>query len=184
LSIEWPLVIELLLLGTGTGFLAGLLGIGGGMLMVPVMTLLFTVKSFPSEQDGGRDFARDDLFHLGGVGARASSARRGALGHLLRHSDASPQDARTDAAIAACRRHGRRGQRNRRTLGHGRCRRRIHRSALHDLVQRGDSQRRGDLSRAGLSDCDCGHAQLCAERIGRCKPADRRSGTCTCRRWS
>ncbi len=49
MSIEWPLVVELLLLGAGTGFLAGLLGIGGGMLMVPVMTLLFTVKGFPSQ---------------------------------------------------------------------------------------------------------------------------------------
>lgn len=49
MSIDWPLVVELLLLGTCTGFLAGLLGIGGGMLMVPVMTLLFSVKGVPSE---------------------------------------------------------------------------------------------------------------------------------------
>ena len=36
-----PLVIaELLLLGIGTGFLAGLLGIGGGMLMVPFLTII------------------------------------------------------------------------------------------------------------------------------------------------
>jgi uncharacterized protein len=49
LSIEWPLAVELVVLGTCTGFLAGLLGIGGGMLMVPVMTLLFTVKGFPSQ---------------------------------------------------------------------------------------------------------------------------------------
>jgi uncharacterized membrane protein YfcA len=49
LIIEWPLVVELLLLGTGTGFLAGLLGIGGGMLMVPVMTLLFSLEAFPPE---------------------------------------------------------------------------------------------------------------------------------------
>ena len=47
--IDWPLAIELLLLGTCTGFLAGLLGIGGSMLMVPVMTLLLTVKGVPSE---------------------------------------------------------------------------------------------------------------------------------------
>ena len=32
------LLIELVLLGIGTGFLAGLLGIGGGMLMVPFLT--------------------------------------------------------------------------------------------------------------------------------------------------
>jgi uncharacterized protein len=36
------LVLELLALGTAAGFLAGLLGVGGGMMMVPVMTLLLT----------------------------------------------------------------------------------------------------------------------------------------------
>ena len=36
------LLIELLLLGCGTGFLAGLLGIGGGMLMVPFLTLILS----------------------------------------------------------------------------------------------------------------------------------------------
>lgn len=36
------LVAELLLLGTCTGFLAGLLGVGGGMLMVPFLTMMLT----------------------------------------------------------------------------------------------------------------------------------------------
>jgi uncharacterized membrane protein YfcA len=36
------LVAELLLLGSCTGFLAGLLGIGGGMLMVPFLSLIFS----------------------------------------------------------------------------------------------------------------------------------------------
>jgi uncharacterized protein len=36
------LIAELLLLGCGTGFLAGLLGIGGGMLMVPFLTMIFS----------------------------------------------------------------------------------------------------------------------------------------------
>ena len=36
------LVFELLALGLCTGFLAGLLGIGGGMLMVPFLTLIFS----------------------------------------------------------------------------------------------------------------------------------------------
>jgi len=36
------LIAELLLLGTGTGFLAGLLGIGGGMLLVPFLTMIFS----------------------------------------------------------------------------------------------------------------------------------------------
>jgi uncharacterized protein len=42
LSIDPLLVGLLLLLGTCTGFLAGLLGIGGGMLMVPFLTMLFS----------------------------------------------------------------------------------------------------------------------------------------------
>jgi len=42
LGLGWQLVAELLLLGCATGFLAGLLGIGGGMLMVPFMTLMLS----------------------------------------------------------------------------------------------------------------------------------------------
>ena len=40
--LDPTLVAELLLLGACTGFLAGLLGIGGGMLMVPFLTVIFT----------------------------------------------------------------------------------------------------------------------------------------------
>jgi uncharacterized membrane protein YfcA len=40
MTIEPPLIAELALLGVGTGFLAGLLGIGGGMLMVPFITII------------------------------------------------------------------------------------------------------------------------------------------------
>jgi uncharacterized protein len=47
-----PLLVAalLLLLGAFTGFAAGLLGIGGGMLMVPFMTMLLTAKGFPADQ--------------------------------------------------------------------------------------------------------------------------------------
>ena len=40
MNLEPLLIFELALLGVGTGFLAGLLGIGGGMLMVPFITLI------------------------------------------------------------------------------------------------------------------------------------------------
>jgi uncharacterized protein len=39
----------LVLLGACTGFAAGLLGIGGGMLMMPFLTALFTWQGFPPE---------------------------------------------------------------------------------------------------------------------------------------
>jgi len=42
LGFSWQLIIELLALGCFTGFLAGLLGIGGGMLMVPFMTFILS----------------------------------------------------------------------------------------------------------------------------------------------
>ena len=36
------LIVELAVLGVGTGFLAGLLGIGGGMIMVPFLTIILS----------------------------------------------------------------------------------------------------------------------------------------------
>lgn len=42
MSIEPLLILELILLGLCTGFLAGLLGIGGGMIMVPFLTIILT----------------------------------------------------------------------------------------------------------------------------------------------
>jgi uncharacterized membrane protein YfcA len=49
LGIDGALLAELLVLGIATGFLAGLLGIGGGMLMVPIMTLLLTHEGLPAQ---------------------------------------------------------------------------------------------------------------------------------------
>lgn len=43
------LLLSLAVLGCFTGFFAGLLGIGGGMLLVPFMTLIFTAQAFPAE---------------------------------------------------------------------------------------------------------------------------------------
>jgi uncharacterized membrane protein YfcA len=47
--MEAGFIAALLALGAGTGFAAGLLGIGGGMLMVPFLTLLFTWRGYPLE---------------------------------------------------------------------------------------------------------------------------------------
>jgi uncharacterized protein len=47
--LDPTMVVELLALGLCTGYLAGLLGIGGGMLMVPFMTFILTSKGFPAE---------------------------------------------------------------------------------------------------------------------------------------
>lgn len=43
----WPLVY--LTLGTITGFMAGLFGIGGGLVLVPVLMYLFETQHFPSQ---------------------------------------------------------------------------------------------------------------------------------------
>ena len=47
--LEPQLIAELLVIGLCTGFLAGLLGIGGGMIMVPFLTFMLTAKGFPPE---------------------------------------------------------------------------------------------------------------------------------------
>lgn len=43
------LIAELVALGLGTGFLAGLLGIGGGMLMVPFITIIMGQRGVPAD---------------------------------------------------------------------------------------------------------------------------------------
>jgi len=47
--MDITLIIGLLALGAAVGFAAGLLGIGGGMLLVPFMTMILSAKGFPQE---------------------------------------------------------------------------------------------------------------------------------------
>lgn len=47
--LEPLFIVGLLVLGAFTGFAAGLLGIGGGMLLVPFLTMMFTAQHFPLE---------------------------------------------------------------------------------------------------------------------------------------
>ncbi len=44
--MDWPLIATLLLMGVGGGFAAGLLGIGGGMVLVPFITMIFSARHF------------------------------------------------------------------------------------------------------------------------------------------
>ncbi len=44
MTLEPLLIVELIVLGLCTGFLAGLLGIGGGMLMVPFITIILSQR--------------------------------------------------------------------------------------------------------------------------------------------
>jgi uncharacterized membrane protein YfcA len=48
-GLPLQLIVELLVLGTCTGFLAGLLGIGGGMVLVPFMTVILSRLGIAAE---------------------------------------------------------------------------------------------------------------------------------------
>jgi uncharacterized membrane protein YfcA len=47
--VEWWLLPAFVVIGCIVGFLAGLLGIGGGMTIVPLLMLIFTREHFPQE---------------------------------------------------------------------------------------------------------------------------------------
>jgi uncharacterized membrane protein YfcA len=49
MHLEPLLIVELAALGLATGFLAGLLGIGGGMLMGPFLTLILSARAVPAD---------------------------------------------------------------------------------------------------------------------------------------
>ena len=47
--MEFDLIASFIVLGAVVGFLAGLLGIGGGLVMVPVLTAIFVWQGLPAE---------------------------------------------------------------------------------------------------------------------------------------
>jgi uncharacterized membrane protein YfcA len=49
LGVDGPLAAELLGLGCGAGFLAGLLGVGGGMMLVPFLTLILSQRGVAAD---------------------------------------------------------------------------------------------------------------------------------------
>ncbi len=49
MSLEIPWILSFLVLGSLVGFMAGMLGIGGGAVMVPVLTTLFLYQGVPVE---------------------------------------------------------------------------------------------------------------------------------------
>ncbi len=49
MAVEW--IVAYLALGALVGFMAGLLGIGGGGIMVPVLTSLFAAQGIPRAED-------------------------------------------------------------------------------------------------------------------------------------
>jgi uncharacterized membrane protein YfcA len=49
MMLEPLVIIELAVLGLFTGFMAGLLGIGGGMIMVPFLTMVLSVRNIPDD---------------------------------------------------------------------------------------------------------------------------------------
>jgi len=48
--MDFSLIVAFVALGCAIGFLAGLLGIGGAMMMVPFLTIIFTHENFPRDQ--------------------------------------------------------------------------------------------------------------------------------------
>ena len=75
-------------IGVAVGFLAGLLGIGGGMIMVPMLVFVFTAKGFPAEH----------MMHLSLATSMATilftslSSVRAHHRHCLLYTSPSPRD--------------------------------------------------------------------------------------------
>lgn len=80
------LILELATIGTCTGFLAGLLGIGGAMLMVPAMTIILDGRGYPSEYTSKMAVATSlaTICFTSLSSLRAHQQRRAVLWHVVR----------------------------------------------------------------------------------------------------
>ena len=84
LEIEW--VLSFLLLGAFIGFMAGLLGIGGGGIMVPVLTSIFLHQGVPVEKVVhlalGTSMASIVVTAISSL--RAHNAKNGVIWHVVK----------------------------------------------------------------------------------------------------
>ena len=83
--MDWTIAFELALLGAGTGFLAGLLGIGGGMVLTPFLTLLLSSAGIPPEHIVHVAIATSmsTIFFTSLSSVRAHARRRAVLWHVV-----------------------------------------------------------------------------------------------------
>src|SRR4051794_19492498 len=84
--LDPQLILELALLGLGVGFIAGLLGIGGAMLMVPVMTIILNARGYPSEYTAKMAVATSlaTICFTSLSSLRAHQRRKAVLWHVVR----------------------------------------------------------------------------------------------------
>jgi uncharacterized membrane protein YfcA len=83
--MDWTMLPVLLALGAIVGFLAGLLGIGGGMSMVPLLTIVFSARGFPAKHVVHLAVATSTatMMFTAASSARAHARRGGVLGGVV-----------------------------------------------------------------------------------------------------
>jgi uncharacterized membrane protein YfcA len=72
--ISWEFIVLYLVAGSVAGFLAGLLGVGGGVVIVPILIFIFTAQNFPV----------DHMMHIA-IGTSLASIMFTAIASLRAH---------------------------------------------------------------------------------------------------